>query len=281
MNGHSGAYGFRFTYPEWDGTLSDLVELDESVPEVEISWRMASSIVAQEHVEEGLVRMGPLRGSSFAVRREPRSITFHLADTPNPDALVHPMGTVPLSVLARWRGDVTLHAGAFATEAGAWALAGEREAGKSTMLALLGQAGYPILADDLVAAHDGSVWSGPQCVDLRPDVAEHFAAARDLGMVGGRARWRLSTPPAPMKVPLRGVFLLDWHDAPSTAITPLPSAEWLKWLYRLEYIGLLGPADPQKLLALIGLPAWRVLRPRRWDSADEVVQAMLDASQAA
>lgn len=273
-----GAYGFRFAYPDWEGQLSDLAELDDSHPEVQIRWRLAASIVDQEHVGDGVVRMGPPRGSSFEVTREPRAITFSLADEPNPDALVHPMGTVPLSVLARWRGDVTLHAGAFATDAGAWAVAGAREAGKSTMLATLGSAGHPILADDLVTVLDGAVWAGPRCVDLRPDVAERFPDARNLGLVGGRERFRLSTPAAPVSAPLRGIFLLDWHDAPHAEVSPLPSSEWLRWLYRLEYIGLLGPADPERLLALVGLPAWRVLRPREWDSAGQAVDAMLVAA---
>ena len=274
--GERGAYGFRLVLPDADGPLPDLLELDSNAPVATVTWRIASMAASQEHVDDQRVIYGFARGSGFEVRRDSGSIILYLQEPPNRDALVHPMLTVPISVLARWRGDVTLHAGAFSTSAGSWAVVGEREAGKSTFLATLSLHGCPVVADDLVAAQEGWVWSGPRCIDLRPDAAEHLGSARHLGQVGGRPRYRLSTPPGDVRTRLQGLFLLGWHDRPGVAIERLPAADYLKLLYRQEYIALLGPAEPTKLLDLMELPAWRITRPRDWAATDEAVERVLE-----
>jgi hypothetical protein len=275
MKDQRGAYGFRLVYPASRDALRDLVAVDPSAPTVRVSWRLASTIVTHDHADEHRVSMGARGATSFYVEREPASITFDVPIDLSPDALVHPLGTVALAVLARWRGDVTLHAGAFVASSGAWAVLGERGSGKSSMLAVLAQRGYPVVADDLLAVLDGLAWAGPSCVDLRSDVAERIGSARDLGMIGGRARQRLSTPPAPGRTPLSGFFVLDWHDRPEVAIAPLSARERLQWLYRSEYIGLMGPASPEKILALAVLPAYRITRSREWSAVEEAVEAML------
>jgi hypothetical protein len=281
MDGQSGAYGFRLIFPEGAGELRDLVPLDSAAPEVAVRWRLAETHRTFEHVDDGRVSMGARGASSFHVVREPPSITFDLVAPPEPNALVHPLGTVPLSVLARWRGDVTLHAGAFITPAGAWAVAGERGIGKSTTLALLGGRGYPIMADDLLAILGGSVWAGPRCVDLRPDAAARMTTSRNLGVFGGRPRYRVSTPPGPDRAPLRGMFLLDWDDGSEVTVTRLTPGEHLRWLYGLEYIGLMGPVEPDQILKLLEAPAWRVTRPRTWSVSEDVIERMLESAQAA
>ena len=156
---------------------------------------------------------------------------------------------------------------------------GEREAGKSATLATLAGRGYPIVADDLLALHGGMAWAGPSCVDLRPDTAGRFGGARYLGLVGGRHRFRLSTPPGRAQVPFRGFFVLAWQDVGSgIRIEPMTAQERLQWLYRQEYISLMGWPDPASLLPLVGLPAWRVTRPPDWGATDEVVTRMLEVT---
>jgi hypothetical protein len=259
----------------------DLTECDPSAPIVVVDWRLAVPTTDHAHVNEQTVSFGVKGGSSIFIERDPPTITFHLPDPPVPDALIHPLGTVPLAILGRWRGDVTLHAGAFATAAGAWAIVGHREAGKSTMLASLAQRGVRLLADDLLAVLDGLVWPGPACVDLRPDAASRFAAARDIGIVSGRRRFRLSTASETRRLPLRGIFVLAWHDETGVRVEPLSVEERLRLLYELEYVAMVGPADPRVLMELVDVPAWRIIRPRDWKEAEASFDAVLSLAAAA
>jgi hypothetical protein len=264
------------SFPGAAEPLRDLTECEPTAPLVLVTWRLAVTIADHAVVDDHEVSFGTGRGSSIFVERDPPRIMFHLPQPPVPDALVHPLGTTPLAILARWRGDVTLHAGAFATTAGAWAVVGHREAGKSTFLASLANRGVPLLADDLLAVLDGRVWPGPGCVDLRPDVAPRFAAARDLGLVSGRLRFRLSTATETRRLPLRGIFVLAWHDRPGVLVESLTVEERLRLLYDLEYVALVGPADPRALMALVDVPAWRVSRPRDWEQTDASLDAVMD-----
>lgn len=272
-----GAYGFRLRYPEsaWEH-LSDLVELDDSAPAVGITWRYATTLVDVEEVGENRVEYGVRGATTFRVERDPPAIHFDLASAPVPAALVHPILTPGISVLARWRGDITLHAGAVELPSGAWGLIGMREAGKSAMLASLALRGYPVVADDLVTIQDGRVWAGPSCVDLRPDTAGRFEGARLLGEIGGRPRYRLSTPPGRVRVPLRGFFLLEWNDRGVVESEPLSAQERIQLLYRQEYIRLVGYPDAQKLVPILGLPAWRLSRPADWAATDEAADRLVE-----
>jgi hypothetical protein len=259
---------------------SDLAECDESAPVVTVEWRLATARADHEYIGEDRISFGVKGGSSIFVERDPPLITFHVTEPPVPDALVHPLGTVPLAILARWRGDVTLHAGAFATESGAWAVVGHREAGKSTMLASLATRGLPLVADDLLAMMDGLVWPGPACVDLRPDIVMRFPSARDLGIVSGRRRFRLSTAWESRRLPLRGIFVLAWHEHADVRVESLTVEERLRLLYDLEYVALVGPADPRALIGLLDIPAWRVLRPRDWQATESSLDALLEIAAA-
>ncbi|MBW3660298.1 MAG: hypothetical protein KY397_01520 [Gemmatimonadetes bacterium] len=275
-----GAYGFRLNYADPGEHLDDLVHLGDSEPEVTVSWRHASTLADVEEVDEERVVYGIRGATTFRVERDPASIVIDVPFPPVPGALVHPLLTIAISILARWRGDVTLHAGAFETPAGAWGVMGVREAGKSAMLAAVSRRGLPIVADDLLTIEDGSVWAGPDCVDLRPDTAERFGA-RYLGIVGGRPRFRLSTPPSRPRVPFRGFFILDWHDRPEIEAEPLPTRERLRWLYRQEYIPLVGFSDPRELLSLLPAPAWRLSRPQDWTATETTVDRVLEVVEEA
>ena len=183
-----------------------------------------------------------------------------------------------MSILARWRGDLTLHAGAFFANGRAWAVMGEREAGKSTALAQLAERGCPLLADDLLVVDEGVVRAGPACIDLRPDVAERMPGARYLGEVGDRPRYRLSARAGPARAQLGGFFLMGWGEEPTVSADPVPASEALRIVYEQEYIGLLGPADPARVLDLLGVPMWRIRRPADWSFTDETAQRMLEIS---
>ena len=270
-----GAYGFRLIYADPGPHLRDLVEVDVSAPAVAVSWRHAIPIMNFKEVDENHVTWATRGRSALHVEREPRSIRFDLPEPPVPAALVHPFLTFAISILTRWRGDVTLHAGAFETPSGAWGIMGARKSGKSAMLAALAERGFAVVADDLLAIQDGSVWAGPNCVDLRPDTADHFSSARYLGVIGGRPRFRLSTPPSRAQISLRGFFVLDWHERPVIEAELVPAEERLQWLYRQEYLLLLGRPDPRKVFRLMSLPTWRIRRPSDWGATQDAVNQVL------
>jgi hypothetical protein len=270
-----GTYGFRLICPEADDALPDLVAVPSSAPEVRVFWRPAAMISDCERVEDGRVVLGSKRGAGFDAHRDPLSIEFWFPEPVETETIVHPLLTIPMSVLARWRGDVTLHAGAFAVKEGAWAVVGQRQAGKSTMLAILGERGCPLVADDLLALSDDQVWAGPNCVDLRPDIAARIDGARHIGTVGGRDRYRLSTAPSAWQLPLRGMLILAWSEDGSLSLEPVAPAERLRLLYGQEYIGLMGATDPRKVLALMDIPAWQLTRPRDWSANEAAVDQVL------
>jgi hypothetical protein len=269
----TGAYGFRLI-PK-GGPLPDLVPMSDGEEPVAVSWNRASSRFMLGHVGTEEIALGAERGSAVRIRRDPAEVVFDLPDELTPGALVHPLLSVPLSLLARWRGYVALHAGAFESN-GAWAILGDRTAGKSSMLAALGERGVPIVSDDLLVVDDGCALAGPRCVDLRPDVSPRFASARSIGVVGGRLRYRLSTPPASSRTPLRGLFVLDWSDD-GTEIAPIDMQGRLQMLYSQEYLPALGSAG-RLMLPIVGLPAWRVRRPRAWEATDAVIDRLLEVA---
>jgi hypothetical protein len=274
----SGAYGFRLVLTEPETALPDLVSLSGAEESVTITCRLASATVTLQQVEDGRVSLLTRHGTGILVDRERLTVEL-LAPVPfSGPALVHPVLTIPLSILARWRGDVALHGGAFFHAGAAWGVIGERTAGKSSMLGVLGARGVPIVADDLLVIDDGWAHAGPRCVDLRPDIAPYLPAARDLGVVGTRPRFRLSTPAAPARAPLRGMFVLDWHDA-EPELVPVATWERLKILYRQEAIALLGFAEPAAFVQLLEFPMWRLLRRRDWAATPAAVERLLAAAE--
>jgi hypothetical protein len=274
-----GGYGFRLVSAAEALDFADLVAVSDEAPRIEVRWRHASVRETYEHVDERRVGMGARGASGFWADRDASTVTFDLDTVPTADELVHPLLTIPLSVFARWRGDLTLHAGAFHARSGAWAVLGVREAGKSTLLAALGERGMPIVADDLLVVQGSDVLAGPRCVDLRPDAAPHFPAARAISTGGRRPRFRLTTPTGPERAPLRGFVVPRWHDEPRVTLRALTTAERLRLLYGQEYIALLGATRHEGIFDLLGLPAYELSRPRDWAATDETVARLLELTR--
>jgi serine kinase of HPr protein (carbohydrate metabolism regulator) len=227
-----------------------------------------------------MVRISHRRAGSITVRREPPEAVFVVPQPVSAAAIVHPAGTLPLSVLAHWRGDVTLHGGAFVRAGGAWGVCGGQNAGKSTTLALLAARGIPIVADDLLVIQRGEALAGPRCVDLRGDAADRFPAARSLGMVGARVRYRLPTTAAPARTPLRGIIVLEWSADGVTELTPLDLEERLALLHEHQYSGLFSRPPGRGIIELLDLPMLRFRRPPDWSRGDEAIERVLDAADA-
>jgi hypothetical protein len=177
-------------------------------------------------------------------------------------------------VSAHWLGRETFHAGAFVAGGGVWGVLGDKEAGKSTLLASLALAGVPVVADDVLVLDDATALAGPRAIDLRAGAARRLDAGEPLGVVGERERWRLALEPVAAELPMRGWVALRWDG--ETAVCPVRGSERLRTL-GAHRGARLYPPDPGALLELSALPFVELRRERRWDSADDAMSRLLDA----
>ena len=208
------------------------------------------------------------------LERGPVRLTV-LADRRLPDAdLVHPCLWPAAAVFARWRGLETLHGGAFVDDRGdAWAVLGDRGAGKSSLLAALALAGREVVADDLLVLDAGECFAGPRCVDLRPD-AVHDGGLDALALVRSTRRRRLVLAPCDGRFTLRGCVYLEWGER--VEVEPLAPGEHLGMLTGHRRVAGLG-ANVEQLMELSGLPAFLLRRPRTTESAQHAHVALLEA----
>jgi hypothetical protein len=268
-----GAYGFRVAgVPE---ARALLVEAPSHWPLLELAVRVSSDVApAREGVDQRTAVLRPRSGGWVEIDRATGRVTFSLPERPSDGALVHPHLASVAVVSAHWLGRDAFHAGAFVAGGGVWALLGEREAGKSSLLASLARDGVPVFSDDVLVL-DGSVaLAGPRSVDLRASAAKHLEVGEALGVMGTRERWRLALSAVPAELPLSGWVALRWDDR--AFVRPIQGSD------RLRVLGAnrgstLYPPDPEALIELSALPFLELRRPRRWDSADDVLRRLLDA----
>lgn len=170
--------------------------------------------------------------------------------------LIHPFLAPVAALHWLWRGRETLHAGAVLLGGGAVLLLGDKEAGKSTTLAFLADAGHPVLSDDLiVVSPEMTMPAGPLSIDLRPSMATTGEPVRG----GQRNRLSLAQTPITGEIPIRGWVRLSWDER--TELTPLSGAERLTALASARRVRRLE-GDPEAVLNLSALPAYHLSRPR-------------------
>jgi hypothetical protein len=151
---------------------------------------------------------------------------------------------------------------------GVWGLLGDKESGKSTLAAAMAARGHAVVCDDMLALRGTTAFTGPRCVDLRPDAALHLNLGEDLGIGGSRPRWRVPLSPMAAEQPMAGWVLLSWGErlglariAPRDVLTRLGARQ--TWPHT--------PIGASALLELSTLPAWELRRPRAWSSLAAVV----------
>lgn len=188
-----------------------------------------------------------------------------------PDELVHPYLAPAAAVIARWMGRESMHAGAFAEDGRALAVVGTREAGKSSTMAWLAQAGVDVLCDDMLIVDDGRPLTGPRSIDLREDAARRLGTGEAIGVTGARERWRLRLAPAAPGAVLGGWVFLAWGER--VEARRLGGPERLARLAEQRALRL-PPARPDALLELTSLPAWELSRPRDWGSLPEAADLL-------
>lgn len=190
------------------------------------------------------------------------------------DLLAHPYLGPVATAFSRWQGRESFHAGAFVRGGRAWAVTGPRTAGKSTLLAALAAHGVPVLTDDILVTDGSAAYAGPRCVDLRE--VPPFEGL-DLRPARRGDRLRLRLPSVERSVPLGGWFFLSW--GPGVALERVSASALLGGLSARRAARQLR-TDPAVLLALATLPAWRLVRPRRFDAVPGTL-TLLDETVAA
>jgi hypothetical protein len=215
-----------------------------------------------------------VHGGLVEIDRESGEALFTVRRRPTAQALVHPHLAPVAAIAARWRNRESFHAGAVVLGSGAWAVMGDKGAGKSSLLAWLALAGYPVVTDDLlVIDEDANALAGPRSIDLRAGGARRLDVGQPLGVIGTRERYRMEIEPVPPAVPLRGFIRLAWGGAPT--VTPVPPA-WRPPALAAQRAVRLTPRDPSLLVRLSALPMVELRRPRSWGFAADAADRLLE-----
>jgi hypothetical protein len=273
-----GAYGLYLTGLETAARY--LFDVPATWPKLAIdrvvgtpAIREGASTLTDDWAEFGFLdrtdRVGHAR-----IDRDPLGARFTSPDVFDDDAMIHPGLSLIAAIASRWLGRDAFHAGAFLTKAGAWAVIGGREVGKSTTLGHLAAKGLGIVADDVLIIEDGHALAGPRCIDLREGAASWLGHGADsVVTIGQRRRWRTHVPAVPPAVPLRGWILPAWGDG--VELESVAVIHRLPLLYANLALTQI-PRYPERLLRLAALPFFTLRRPRRWETMDEAAATLLD-----
>jgi hypothetical protein len=270
--GPLGAYGLTLEGVEAAAAL--FVPAPAGWPRFRISSAIGDARPGGEHATDDHARLLLRTGGEIEIDRAAAEVRFTLPRELEPHALVHPYLAPAAAIIGRWIGRESFHAGAFVADGAAWGVLGERELGKSSLLAWLARRGEPVLSDDMLIVADGTAFAGPRSVDLRRETAERLGTGEALGVIGQRERWRVALPPIEPELPFRGWVFLAWDDA--VDVRPVEPSERLARLLRHRGVRL-PPADHEALLALAALPGLELARPRRWESVADAGERLLEA----
>lgn len=179
---------------------------------------------------------------------------------------MHPYLVPAAAAFCSWSGREAYHAGAVVLGGRAWAVVGDRQAGKSSTLAVLASRGYPVLADDLLVLDGHRVLAGPRLIDLRAPAAARLGIHEQLSSAREGGRWRMPIGPAP-EAELAGWIYLRWGT--EVAVRHVPLGE------RVARLIALGPTQRTAVLTLTALPTYELVRPPDWDQLSRSLDALL------
>lgn len=267
-----GAYGLRISGPVPSERL-------QPAPGHWLPWRLTWSPPVgpyrPQHLTEARALIDLRPEGQVLIDRPSSTTTVFSTHAPSPEAWAHPYLSATAATVARWLGNHAFHAGAFVHRGAAWAVLGQGEQGKTTLMAWLASRGYEVLCDDiLVLDSSGAALAGPRCLDLRESAARRFGLGQDIGVVGSRRRWRAALPPVPAEVPLGGWVVPAWAE--ETGVAPVPASARLGAL--LAHRAITAPEeDDGRWLSLLALPMFELRRPRSWEAMDASLGALLEA----
>jgi hypothetical protein len=152
---------------------------------------------------------------------------------------------------------------------------GDREVGKSSLLATLALTGVPVLTDDALVLNGRlQALAGPRCIDLRERAASALGVGESIGVVGTRERFRMRLGPVPYEVPLGGFVLLEWGDPACVAVRPDERVGALVRSFALR-LGDRSPRAHAALMELFALPMLRFHRPHALRCIEASAQRLL------
>ncbi|MGH3611029.1 MAG: hypothetical protein ACRDRK_00090 [Pseudonocardia sp.] len=270
-----GAYGLRLT-----GLVAAsrfLIEVPDTWPHLTIEHVLGRAIAIEQgslgdHRAEFRVLDQTDQPGCARIDRKPLTARFTSPGGFGDAEMIHPNLGLLAAIANRWLGRQAIHAGAFLTGGGAWAVMGAKEAGKSSTLGHLATKGLGIVTDDVLIVEDGSALAGPRCVDLRAGAADWLGHGECYD-INGRRRWRVHVPAVPAAVPLQGWILPAWGDR--VELEPVLLVRRLPILYANLALTKI-PHHPEQLLRLASLPFLIFRRPRRWQAMDEAATILLD-----
>ena len=268
----SGAYGLCLSGV--DGIEELLVDAPDSWIPLELILRAGPVETNEGWVAPRRAQFVTLSGGLIQLDLERGQAILTAPSVPQAEEVVHPYLSSLGAMTAYLMGEESFHAGAVVLDGGAWAIVGDREAGKSSTLASLAVRGIPIVCDDMLALRERKALAGPRAIDLRRDAAETLGLGDTIGIVGTRERWRLRVAPIEPELELRGWIFLEWGD--DLAVSPTPVTERLTRLRRARG-ALLPPTDPTALLELAQLPGLTLRRPRDLDLLSAGLDAIIGA----
>lgn len=252
-----GAYGIGL-----DGLAagsSRLAPAPATWPVVTLRLEHGGEPPAAVGTEQALVPLASDAAAAVLVDGAAHTATLFADREPDAEAIAHPLASVIASTYSRMLGREVLHGGAAVGPDGcAWALLADRGGGKSTTLAALALAGWPVLADDLVVVDGGVAFRGPRCIDLRAPARDALGVRESTVDVRGD-RGRLALGDVDAEVPLTGLIFLEW--GPELTVERLGPAERMRRLAR-HRAGGAAAGRPEAALALAALPAFELRRPR-------------------
>lgn len=271
-----GAYGLVLADPP-----PDAARYLAPAPSSWEAWRVERNDweggrIEQEWLWPGRARLRVSGDGWMELDAGTREAVLHVPPGTSDAALVHPYLSLIAAMAAYWRGWDYLHAGGIVVDGGVWGVFGQRGAGKTSTLTLLGDRdGVEVLADDvLVVDRERTAYAGPRCTDLRADAAAWLARGDDIGVVGGRRRWRVPLGPVDPELPFRGWVELCWGER--VAVSEPPPSERFSALAANLAVRLVPP-DAADLLRLADLPFVRLSRPRDFDRLGMALDVLLDA----
>lgn len=268
-----GAYGFAVA--GISGADELLVKAPAHWPLVHLSLRTsAEGARPAEAVDANAATIHLSAGGWAHIEHTDRRAVFWMPSKPSPEAVVHPHLAAVAVALAHWAGQQSFHAGAFIAQSGAWGVLGNKEAGKSSVLASLALAGVPVLADDVLVLSGLTAFAGPRSVDLRSGAAGQLKAGVSLGLIGERERWRVPLAPVEAEVPFRGWVQLRWGSR--LCVRRTRGSERLRVLLPHRALRV-TPDRPGDLMHLAALPVLELSRPREWSSHEDAIAALLGA----
>jgi len=216
-----------------------------------------------------------LGGGSLAVEHGGPGVAFYLPARLKATELVHPWLAAAAVPRNLGLGRLVLHGGLMGVGDSGIAVVGEREAGKSTLMAAAAISGISVYADDVVVVDAGRAYCGPRNIDLRQGTSEHLEG---LGVEPARegTRDRALLHPVPWSVGLRAIVVLKWGDTLS-----IESVSAGRRLFELQGHLACDPApiSRQRVLALAAMPTFILRRPKEFAQLTRTVTSLMNLIQ--